>query len=349
MRNDMIVHHALKRDTEIFKQLYLEASKRLREIKLLQAFQTNNVSLVEKALTPIEPIPSQAKMYLVLSFLLSCSLGICAAFVREFADHRFQHATEVESVLQIPFLGAISHDAAARLRPRQPVMLHAPASSVAEDYRGLRTRLQTSPLAMKTLLVTSAVPSEGKSTTTANLGIAFAHLGYRVLLVDTDLRRPSLHHHFHVSRDVGLTNVLVDGITWQHAVQDTAIEQLKILPAGTTTHNSSDVLSLNDIKQCMQHFRSCFDLVIFDAPIMLCVNDVEIIAPDVDRVLFVHSPRQCNKDSVIEAKKLLDRVGANIAGIVFSNVKEVEQKYFYQQKRFQYEYQEQRSEAPKPN
>lgn len=217
-------------------------------------------------------------------------------------------------------------------------MLQAPISSIADDYRALRTRLQPYELTFKTLLVTSAVPSEGKSTTTANLGIALAHLGHQVLLVDTDLRRPTLHQHFDVQQDRGLSNILVDGVDWRQVIQNTAIENLKILPTGDISHNPSDLLSLVEMKELIQHLSHHFDIVIFDAPIALSVNDVEIIAPIMDRVLLIHYPRKCDKQSVIEVRKLLAKIDAKITGIVFNNVSEKEQKYFYDQKQFRYEY-----------
>jgi capsular exopolysaccharide synthesis family protein len=207
--------------------------------------------------------------------------------------------------------------------------LHNKGLTVLEAYNLLRTRLQSSAPEIKTLLVTSAVPSEGKSTTTAYLGMAFARLGRKVLLVDTDLRQPSLHGRFRVQNNTGLTDILARGHDWQQAIQNTSLAYLQILPTGAVPHGyPSDVLSLATMQKLVEHLRNAFDLVIFDAPPMLSLPDTEILVSAMDGVLLVHSPAKCTKEDVLEATRVLQRAGAIILGVVVNNVSQKERKHY---------------------
>jgi capsular exopolysaccharide synthesis family protein len=208
--------------------------------------------------------------------------------------------------------------------------LHNKALTLLEAYNLLRTRLQSSSPEIKTLLVTSAVPAEGKSTTTVYLGMAFARLGRKVLLVDADLRQPSLHGRLRVQNHAGLTDILTQGYDWQQVIQDTSLAHLQILPAGAGPHGyPSDVLGLATMQTLVEHLRNVFDLVIFDTPPMLALPDAEILAPAADGVLLVHSPGKCAKEDVVEATRVLHRAGAVILGVVVNNVSQKEQKYYY--------------------
>jgi capsular exopolysaccharide synthesis family protein len=333
-KNDLITYTALSRDVESYRKLYYDTMERLREIKLTQASVTNNVKVVKRATVPLQPVRSKAAMKMMLGIVLSGCLGVGLAFIREYFDNRFKEAGEVEPYLQILFLGIVPHYTHPKHSVYEPVLLHDPASLAAETYRILRTRLQAVTPMPKTLIVTSAVPSEGKSTTTANLGIAFAQLGWNVLLVDADLRRPSLHRHFGRPNSEGLANVLADGVTWQAAIQETSLNTLKLLPAGFSTRNPADLLSLKAMQSLLETLRDTFDLVIFDAPLVFSIPDVEILAPKIDGALLVHAPDRCEKSSVVSAKNLLERGGVKVLGIVFNNIKRKEEQHYYQYHRY---------------
>ncbi|MDH3601902.1 MAG: polysaccharide biosynthesis tyrosine autokinase, partial [Candidatus Tectomicrobia bacterium] len=333
-RKDDIDYQALQRDVASYQRLFQETSERLREIKLSQASAINNVSITKKAAVPIQPVPSKAAMKMMSGLMLAGCLGVGFAFIREYFDNRFKEADEVEGFLQIPFLGLVPNYPQGKGRAYEPVSLRDPGSVAAEAYRIVRTRMQAAAPRMKTLLVTSALPSEGKSTTTANLGIAYARLGLNVLLVDIDMRRPSLHRHFWISNSEGLATALVDGGNWRDYVQDTVISNLKILPTGFNTQNPSDLLSLPSTTDLLSELKDAFDLVIFDSPIVLSIPDVEIIAPWMDNVVLVHYPERCDKPSVLNAKTLVERVAPNILGVVFNNIRRQDQKYYYHQRTY---------------
>ena len=317
----------LKRELEVNKNLYIDTLKKLREPSLAEAIETGNVKVVRRASVPIFPVPS-GKLYKILaSIFVGFGLGVSIVFVMEYFDKSFKKGEEVESYLQIPFLGLIPSYTSNTRKSQGPVLLQEPMSLGSEAYRALRTRLRASASGqLKTMLVTSALPSEGKSTTSANMGIAFARLGLSVLLVDIDLRRPSLHHHFRITNSKGLATVLDEGGDWQPYLQDTSVANLKILPTGLIRHSPSDLLSLGLTQRLIDEFKQAFDLIIFDGPIVLSIPDVEIIAPWMDGVVMVHSPARSDRDIVSEATKILERTGAPLLGLLFNNVN---QKNFY--------------------
>ena len=375
--DDMIKYNTLKRDVESYRNLYSEASQRLREIKLTQAQTTSNIKIVEKASVPIQPLPSMNTLKMALSVIIGCSIGIGLAFIRDYFDTSLKDIDEVERYLQIPCLSiipsvipsldqGIGHSSYlwAQEKPlsigrKQRVWpsrlfrvttngrrgdrslihhhiatLHNTALTVLEAYNLLRTRLQSSSPDLKTLLVTSAVPLEGKSTTTVYLGMAFARLGRKVLLVDTDLRQPSLHGRFRVQNNAGLTDILAQGYDWQQGIKDTPLAYLQLLPAGAGPHGyPSDVLSLATMQKLVEHLRNAFDLVIFDAPPVLSLPEAEVLGPAMDGVLLVHSPSKCAKEDALEATRILQRAGAIVLGTALNNISQKEQKYYYSSSR----------------
>jgi capsular exopolysaccharide synthesis family protein len=321
-------------EAESYRDLYRQTSERLRVLQMDQATIINNIKLIQRADVPLQPVPSGAFTTFFVVVTLAGCMGVGLAFVREYVDNRFKEADEVEPFLQIPFLGVVPHYTQGKGRAYEPVSLREPGSVASESYRILRTRLQSAAPRMKTLLVTSALPSEGKSTTTANIGIAFARLGLRVLLVDIDLRRPSLHRHFWISNSEGLATALLEGGDWQNFLQDTPIANLKVLPTGFNTYNPSDLLSLRSTQKLIDEFKQSFDFIIFDGPIVLSIPDVEIVAPWMDGVVLVHYPERCDKPSVLNAKMLLERVNSTVLGVVFNNIRRQDQKYYHHQQTY---------------
>ena len=328
--NDLVEYAALKREAELNRETYLSISKKLRESELAEALEVNNVKIIQPAEIPVLPEPSGAIWKFLGSIIIGLGLGVAHVFVGEYLDKRLKKPDDVEEHLQVPFLGIIPHFKIDKRRMCGPIALQDPGSVAAESYRILRTRTHlSSTKPIKTLLVTSAIPGEGKSTTSANLGISFAQLGLKVLIVDVDLRHPSLHHAFHISEETGLTDILLRGANWQKILQDTKMENLKILPTGRKPHNPSELLSTKTMKKLIESFKDAFDIVIFDAPVVLSIPDVEIVSPEVDGVLLVHDIEKSNKELAIEAKRILERAKSHIIGIVFNNVKG--NQYYYNQ------------------
>ena len=205
----------------------------------------------------------------------------------------------------------------------QLVTFASPRSPAAEAYRQLRTNIQFSSLdrPLKTLLVTSTNPEEGKSTTLANLAITIAQTGSKVLIVDCDLRRPSIHSIFGIKNNVGLTSAMVDTSLANLPAQDVGIPNLSVLTSGPLPPNPSELLGSQRMQELMAKLRESADYVLFDSPPVLAVTDAAVLASKLDGVLLVINAGHTKREMAKKAKAALDKVNANIVGVVLNNVK----------------------------
>ncbi|MFC5701780.1 CpsD/CapB family tyrosine-protein kinase [Cohnella faecalis] len=206
-----------------------------------------------------------------------------------------------------------------------------PSSPLSEAYRALRTNIQFSGIdeRIQTLMVASAQSGDGKSTSISNLAIAYAQEGKQVLLIDGDLRKPSLHHMFLLSNRLGLTNVLLGGQSWKQSVRETHVPNLSVMPAGAIPPNPSEILASQKMKTLMDELREHFDIILFDTPPILAVSDGIIVSSMCDGVVIVVNS---GKTKYAVAKKLqqsLDRAKARVLGVLLNNVKRKGNEGYY--------------------
>jgi capsular exopolysaccharide synthesis family protein len=204
------------------------------------------------------------------------------------------------------------------------ITLNDPTSSAAEAFRTLRTNLEFSSLdnPVKTLVVTSAGPGEGKSTTLANLAITTAQTEKKVYLVDCDLRRPSLHRLFGVANDVGLTSMIRDeALRDAPPLQETQVPGLWLLPSGPLPPNPSELLGSKRMEEVIAKLKEQADIILFDAPPSTVVTDAAVLASKVDGVLLVFSAGRTKRDHAQKAKALMEKVNARLVGVVLNNVR----------------------------
>lgn len=206
-----------------------------------------------------------------------------------------------------------------------------PKSGVAEAYRSLRTNIQFYNVGerMRRLLVTSAGPNEGKSTTSSNLAITFAQTGNQVILLDADLRRPFLHRVFQVSNLVGLTNVMVGESTLEEAIRPTEVPGLSVLTSGPIPPNPAEMLGSARMKEVLDQLSALADVVIIDSPPIIAVTDASVLAPQVDGVVLVAGAGLVNREMAQRAKAQLEAVGARILGVVLNGVDAEGSGYYY--------------------
>jgi capsular exopolysaccharide synthesis family protein len=207
-------------------------------------------------------------------------------------------------------------------------------SPISEAYRTLRTNLQFSMIdqELKTLMVTSAGPGEGKSTTAANLAVTYAQSGQRVLIVDCDLRKPTVHHTFFVSNRWGLSSLIASQCELKDVCHPTDVENLYIIPSGPIPPNPSEMLMSKKMSVLITEMREHFDMIILDTPPALAVTDAQIIATKVDGCLLVVDSGKVKRDVILKAKSNLDHVNARILGVVLNNVdrkKDGAYSYYY--------------------
>ena len=199
-----------------------------------------------------------------------------------------------------------------------------PRSPISEAYRTLRTNLEFTSLdkPIRSMVVTSAAPEEGKSTTLANLAVAVAQSGRKVILVDCDLRRPALHQIFDARSAPGFTDMMRDdALMSQPPLQETAVPNLYLLPSGTLPPNPAELLGSRRMSEVIAALQQHAEMVLFDAPPVIAVTDAAVLASKVDAVLLVVSAGKTKREHAKKAKALLDKVNAHLIGTVLNNVK----------------------------
>lgn len=214
---------------------------------------------------------------------------------------------------------------------RSLIAMTNPRSPISEQYRTIRTNIEFSQVDrdLRTLMVTSTGPSEGKSTTVANLATVFAQQGKQVLLIDADLRKPTMHYTFRLQNTTGLTNVLTRQLELKEAIFKSQIPNLFLLPSGPIPPNPAELLGSKRLKELLVELKEEFDVVLFDTPPVLAVTDAQILSNQCDGTILVVSSGATENDSALKAKELLEKANANLIGVVLNNKKIKEANYYY--------------------
>ncbi|KOS62733.1 CpsD/CapB family tyrosine-protein kinase [Lysinibacillus agricola] len=204
---------------------------------------------------------------------------------------------------------------------RKLVTVYDSKSILSEQFRTIRTNITFSLCEQdeKTMLITSSIPGEGKSTNAANIGIVFAQEGKKVLLVDADMRKPTIHHTFHLTNTVGLSSLLIRQKILETIIQTTSVEGLSVITSGPIPPNPAELLASKAMNEFFETVKKEFDIVIFDAPPLLSVTDAQILANKCDGTLLIVNTGVVEKLNVIKAKSILINAQAKILGVVLNN------------------------------
>lgn len=206
------------------------------------------------------------------------------------------------------------------------------SSPIAEQYRTIRTNIQfaSADRKIQTIVVTSSGPSEGKSTTAANIAVVFANSGQRVLLVDADMRKPTVHKTFDLTNEVGLSKVLSSNNSVLEMSRPSIVDNLSILTSGPKPPNPSELLGSTRMNQVIEEARHLYDVIIFDMPPVVTVTDAQIMASKADGTLLVVQENVTRKDALTKAKDLLEMVQAKVLGVVYNGAQNLkDQGYYY--------------------
>jgi capsular exopolysaccharide synthesis family protein len=323
-------------ELERAKELYGRMGQRMDELDLQAKTQLNNVRIVEDARPPAKPSSPKLLLNLVVGFVVGSVGGLGIGLLREYVDDTISSPLEVSTFLRVPFLGIIPKLDANEDERELALMSHLnPRSSVAEAVRGIRTVLELNPTgrAPQRMLVTSAVSSEGKTATTVRIGVAFANLGRRVLLVDGDLRRPSLHKIFGLTREPGLTGVLVDSVDKGEAIHHTEVPGLDVLPSGRGGERPNELLASAAMPRLLEELDELYDTIIVDSPPSVLLSDARILSRYVDGVVVLVREHATSRVLIREAILGLEQVGAKVLGVVVNAVDfgkhRTSYKYYY--------------------
>ncbi|MGM1387809.1 CpsD/CapB family tyrosine-protein kinase [Bacillus cereus group sp. BceL293] len=217
-------------------------------------------------------------------------------------------------------------------RQRRQLIAHQKSKSpIAEQYRNIRTNVEFAAIDtnIRSLMVTSANPSEGKTTTTANLAVVFAQQGKKVLLIDAEMRKPAMHQMFQMNNIFGLTNVLTHNDRFEKCVQQTSVDNLHFLPCGPIPPNPAELLGSNSMKELLEKVYGMYDLVILDLPPMLAVADAQIMANQCDASILVIRSEVTKKEDAVKAKGLLQSAKGKLLGVVLNDCEREENLYYY--------------------
>jgi capsular exopolysaccharide synthesis family protein len=279
-----------------------------------------SLSVIKPASAPIAPSAPNTKLNLALGFVIGLSLGLGAGLIRSMVDNRIRGEESLRKVTDAPILGGISFDQDAT---RKPLITQAAQQSPrAESFRQLRTNLQFANVSAqaKTVLVTSSLPGEGKSTTATNLAIALSQAGQTVCLVDADLRRPMINEYLGLDRAVGLTTALVGSVDVNELLQPWGEGSLYVLASGQIPPNPSELLGSAEMKHLIQRLEQAFDIVIIDAPPLLPVTDAAVLSQHVGGVVVVVGSQKLRQQDLEKSLNALDLVGSNILGVVLNRL-----------------------------
>ncbi len=314
-----------KEDLETAKQLKNSLTYRVStEMLNLKVPYSSIVKIVDRAEPGKKPVLPNKVLNISLGVIFGLILGIGLAFFIEYLDTSVKTIDDVERALQAPVLAVIPQNVTSLLD-------EGPESSHAEAYRVLRTNILFGRKNQNanTLAVISAGAGEGKSTTIFNLAVIFAQNGSRVLLVDSDLRRPSLHKILRVSNSIGLTSYLLGQNTLEEVIQTTPMEGFDFLPSGKLPSSSMGILSSQKMKDLVVELKQRYDYVFFDSPPIMGVSDASVLTSLVDMTIQVIQYRRYPQPMTIRCKQMVEKVGGNLVGIVLNNISMTSDASYY--------------------
>ena len=326
LRSRSVTYTILMREVDTNRSLYDGVLQQYRELGLASDAQTNNISIVDKAELPGGPASPSLRNNLILAFLLGLAAAAGAVWLMEVLDDTFKSAEDLEERLGLPALGAIPlYRDSAKNKSAISEMMKDPTSPIAESYRSLRTAIQfsTSDGAPRSLLITSARPGEGKSTIAAALAFNFGQLGMRVLLLDADLRNPSVHQIMNLENNIGLSGYLSGahsafGDPASGIVKQTSFPNLSAVTCGPLPPNPAELLAGPRLGVLLTEAAESFDAVVIDAPPIMGLADVPILSTVVEGTVLVVECGKTRRKLVRDALKRLHFARARVVGCVLN-------------------------------
>ncbi|MEO5803461.1 MAG: polysaccharide biosynthesis tyrosine autokinase [Verrucomicrobiota bacterium] len=334
-------YYDAKRDLEDLLRIRTALILKIAAVSIETALPTSSiVEVTDPAVVIPRPVRPNKILNIGLGIIIGLIVGVGLAFFIEYLDTSVKTIDDVERALQAPVLGVIPQNVGVLLE-------EGPDTPHAEAYRVLRTNVLFSRKddKLNTISVLSGGAGEGKSTTLLNLATSFAQNGSRCLIVDSDLRRPSIHKVLHLSNSIGLTNYLLKQNTLEEVIQTTSLPTLDFMPSGKLPSSSMGILSSEKMKELILELKRRYDFVFFDSPPLLGVSDASILASEMDMILQVVQYRRYPQPMTLRAKQMVQKVGGNLLGIVLNNINMSQDENYYYYSGY-YEYSKQNDDSP---
>ena len=329
LRDDLVDYSIRQREFESNQALYDGLLQKLKTAGVQAGLESQEVDIVDNAVPPIGPSLKPKGSIIIVDVVVAVGLAVILAFVLESLDTSLSSVAEIETISGLPSLALIPKSRRSNETQNQTpaqrnlVVLTNPKSQFAEAFRALRTSLLLSVAGREpqVVLLTSATPSEGKTTASLNLAAVLAQRDVRVLLIDADLRRPTVHHRFGLNGKIGLTSVLTGSVSLKEAVQVVEdLPSLEILASGPIPPFPTEMLSSDTMRRLLQEARGMYTHIVMDSPPLLSVTDSVVLAREADTVVLIVRHGKSTKHAVRRARDLLLRSGARLAGIALNAV-----------------------------
>lgn len=363
MNSDSIQYNNLLIEVQNMRELLASLEQRQNETLVsarLGEFETTNMSIIETAEIPINPVSPKKKLSLILAFLVGSFGGVGLAFVLEYLDNTIKSPEEAQKLTGIPSLGVVPYlppngmkkvkrqgysyrytyrgeedketkNKFDNIKKIELVNHLYPNFTISEDYRTIRTSILLSSAGSppRSLAFTSALPKEGKSVTAANMAVSFAQLNEKVLVVDTDMRKPQLHRIFGLRTTKGLSSYLTGKISLEECIHKTKVEGISLIPCGPVPPNPTELLNSKPMKQLISEVEGRYDRIIYDLPPLLAVVDPVVLSNLVEATVFVVYPRKTVEKDFVHAVEELRKGRTKVIGTVFNGMRLDKDDYYY--------------------
>lgn len=326
-----VAYSVLQREADSNRQIYESLLQRTKETGISGERRSTNVRVVDRAQVPGGPYSPNVRGDMTFAFVAGLVFAIALAFGFEYLDNRIKTPQELKATLAIPFLGMVPSLAHDKHSQANPLLNNGVPQNFAEAFKTVRTNVLFSSAqeGMRSLVITSAGPGEGKSLVASNLAIAMAQASQRVLLIDADMRRPRVHEIFGGDQEPGLSNVLAGNAKTSEAIRKSTIPGLWLMHAGHIPPNPAELLASRRYSDFMTSLGAHFDWVLLDTPPVMVVADSSIVANQASGVLFVVGADSTSRQAARTAVEQLDGASAHMIGAVLNKVDLVRNPYYY--------------------
>ena len=313
---------------------YGDIVRQLQTLRIAQMRETDNIIVVESAVPNDRPVRPRVMNNTLLAAIVGGMLALGVVFLVDYLDDTVKTPEQVTQLTQLPTLGAIASSSVEKGGDIELITQRLPRSPISEAYRSIRTNLSFAAIdeGLHSLVITSAFPSEGKSTTATNLAIVMAQAAGNVILVDADLRRPRQHQSFQVANNQGLTRALLDSASPVTTyLQETAVPGLRLLTSGAPPPNPAELLNSQRMRHLIAELEAEATIVIFDAPPLLSVTDAAILGGYLDGVLLVMNTDKTREGALLQALENLLKTNSTVLGVVMNRAPVGRVGYYYYQ------------------